>query len=192
MPKAWHKFYGRTGALANFEPCAVPDGLITSFGRGLPDAPLLLRAAASWRSNYDFAGGVLTDWGAHHSEIVQLAFYKDHSGPTSIENIKAVEMPPAGDVFNVAKGFSYDFVYPEGARVTVNNEFKVGIRFYGENDLSLFVTRGSISTNPAELIREKIKEDEIRVYASRSHERNFIDCIYSGKPTVAPCEVGHR
>ena len=42
------------------------------------------------------------------------------------------------------------------------------------------------------MIREKIKEDEIRVYASRSHERNFIDCIYSGKPTVAPCEVGHR
>ena len=58
---------------------------------------------------------------------------------------------------------------------------------------SLFtVTRGSIKTDPAELIREKIKENEIHVYASRAHERNFIDCIYSGQPTVAPCEVGHR
>lgn len=194
LPKAWHKFYGRTGALASFEPCAVPDGLDYELWTGpspmRPYCPAL--QPLSWRSNYDFAGGVLTDWGAHHSDIVQWAFDKDLSGPTSIENIKAVEMPPAGNVFNVAKGFSYDFVYPGGARVTVNNDLEIGIRFYGENDRSLFVTRGSIKTNPAELIHEKIKENEIRVYASRAHERNFIDCIYSGQPTVAPCEVGHR
>jgi len=194
LPKAWHKFYGRTGALSSFEPCAVPDGLDYELWTG--PSPMRPYCSAlqplSWRSNYDFAGGVLTDWGAHHSDIVQWAFDKDHSGPTLIENIKAVEMPPADGVFNVAKGFSYDFVYPEGPRVTVNNELEIGIRFYGENNRSLFVTRGSIKTDPAELIREKIKENEIHVYASRAHERNFIDCIYSGQPTVAPCEVGHR
>jgi len=194
LPKAWHKFYGRTGDLASFQPCPVPDGLDYELWTGpspmRPYCPAL--QPLSWRSNYDFAGGVLTDWGAHHSDIVQWAFDKELSGPTSIENIKAVEMPPAGDVFNVAKGFSYDFVYPEGPRVTVNNEFEIGIRFYGENNKSLFVTRGSIKTDPAELIREKIKDNEIHVYASRAHERNFIDCIYSGQPTIAPCEVGHR
>jgi len=194
LPKAWHKFYGRTCALASFEPCAVPDGLDYELWTG--PSPMRPYCSAlqplSWRSNYDFAGGVLTDWGAHHSDIVQWAFDKDHTGPTSIENIKAVEMPPADAVFNVAKGFSYDFVYADGPRVTVSTDLEIGIRFYGENNKSLFVTRGSIKTDPAELIREKIKDHEIRVYTSRAHERNFTDCIYSGQPAIAPCEVGHR
>lgn len=194
LPKAWHKFYGRKGPLASFEPCPVPEGLDYELWTG--PSPMRPYCSAlqplSWRSNYDFAGGVLTDWGAHHSDIVQWAFDKELSGPTSIENIKAGFLPPPGDVFNVAKEFSYDFVYPEGTRVTVSTDVEIGIRFYGEKNTSLFVSRGTISTDPAELIREKIKENEIHVYASRAHERNLIDCIYSGQPTIAPCETGHR
>ena len=194
LPKAWHKFYGRKGALASFDPCPVPEGLDYEMWTGpSPKRPYCSALQPlSWRSNYYYAGGVLTDWGAHHSDIVQWAFDKELTGPTSIENIRAGLLPPDGDVFNVAKEFSYDFVYPEGIRVTVNTDVEIGIRFYGEKGKSLFVTRGSIKTNPAKLIRDKIKENEIHVYASRAHERNFVDCIYSGKQTVAPCEIGHR
>ena len=194
LPKAWHKFYGRQGADASFEPSEVPDGL--DYNLWLGTAPMRPYCSAlqplSWRSNYDFAGGVLTDWGAHHSDIVQWAFDEDLGGPVSIEKIRPVYLPPEKDIFNVAKGFSYDFVYANGARVTVSTDLEVGIRFYGEGGRRLFVTRGSIRTEPAALIREKIQPSEKHVYLSRSHERNFIDCIYSGEPTVAPAEVGHR
>jgi len=42
------------------------------------------------------------------------------------------------------------------------------------------------------LVREKIKDDEIKLYESRLHERNFVDAIYTGTAPIAPIEVGHR
>jgi len=35
-------------------------------------------------------------------------------------------------------------------------------------------------------------ERETRLYESRDHFRNFIDCVLSRKEPVAPCEVAHR
>lgn len=49
-----------------------------------------------------------------------------------------------------------------------------------------------MTTTPTELRREQIRPDEIRLYESRNHEKNFVECIYSGKDPVAPIEVGHR
>ncbi len=36
------------------------------------------------------------------------------------------------------------------------------------------------------------KESDIKLYASRLHELNFIECIQSRKPTITPVEVAHR
>ena len=33
---------------------------------------------------------------------------------------------------------------------------------------------------------------KLKLYKSENHYRNFIDCIYSGKPCIAPAEVAHR
>jgi hypothetical protein len=37
-----------------------------------------------------------------------------------------------------------------------------------------------------------IGPDEIHLYISNDHHRNFIDCIKTRKETAAPVEVGHR
>ena len=49
-----------------------------------------------------------------------------------------------------------------------------------------------METAPAELYRTKLKDTDQKLYVSGQHERNFIECIYSGQPTITPCEVGHR
>ena len=46
--------------------------------------------------------------------------------------------------------------------------------------------------NPADLRKEKIRDNEVHLYKSKLHERNFVDCIYDGKPTITPAEVSHR
>ena len=37
-----------------------------------------------------------------------------------------------------------------------------------------------------------ITDSEIHLYKSDNHFRNFIDCVLSGKETIAPAEIGHR
>lgn len=145
----------------------------------------------SWRNNLDYSGGMITDWGAHHFDIVQWALGKDASGPVLVENLKS-DMPARKEIFNTAASYSFEYVYAEGTRVFVSNTFPNGVRFVGEQGKELFVTRGKLEMTPPEMIREKITDSEIKLYVSGQHERNFIDCIYSGQPTITTCEIGHR
>lgn len=145
----------------------------------------------NWRHNYAFSGGMVTDWGAHHLDIVQWALGMDGSGPVRIE-VRSAKLPPEGDVYNTATDFDFDAIYANGTRVNVVNDSKDGITFEGEGGRSLFVNRDKIETTPKELIRDRIKDGEIRLFESRLHERNFVDCIYSGAEPITPIEVGHR
>ena len=38
-------------------------------------------------------------------------------------------------------------------------------------------------------MQEKIGPDEIHLYESRDHAANFVECVRSRRPTVAPVEV---
>jgi len=187
--------FGKKGADASMDPLPRPPAHI-DFDMWLGPAqkrPFIpaLHNPLSWRENLDYSGGMITDWGAHHLDIVQWALGKDDSGPVAIENLKS-DMPARDSVFNTASDYSFEVVYADGTRVFVSNRFENGIRFFGEGGKEVFVTRGKLETKPEELIREKIKDDAIKLYVSGSHERNFLDCIYSGEPTITTCEIGHR
>ena len=67
-----------------------------------------------------------------------------------------------------------------------------GIRFEGEDDRSIFVNRSKIEIKPESLRQAKIRDGEIRLYESKVQEWNFIDCIYSGKPSICTADVSHR
>ena len=67
-----------------------------------------------------------------------------------------------------------------------------GITFEGDNGKKIMVRRGSITMDPVVLRRERIQNNEWHAYKSSDHVGNFIDCIKSGKQTVAPVEAAHR
>ncbi len=144
-----------------------------------------------WRNNLDYSGGMITDWGAHHCDIVQWALGKDASGPVLVENFKS-DMPSKDAIHNIAANYSFEYVYQDGTRVFASNKNPNGIRFVGEGGKEIFVCRGKLEMTPKDLIREKITDSEVKLYVSGQHERNFIECIYSGKPTITTCEIGHR
>jgi len=145
----------------------------------------------TWRWNLDYSGGQITDWGAHHFDIMQWALGMDGSGPVAIENLQS-DMPTPDKVWNAAASFSFEIVYADGTRAFVSDHFDNGIRFIGEGGKEIFVTRGKLETKPADLIREKLRPEETHLYVSGQHEKNFVECVFSGKETITPCEVGHR
>ncbi len=145
----------------------------------------------NWRHNWDFSGGMVTDWGAHHLDIVQWALGMDGSGPVRIENVTAT-LPPPTAVYNTPTDFAFDAVYASGLRVNVSNKNTEGIRFDGAGGKSIFVKRGKIEFKPESLAQQKIRDDEIRLYESQLQEWNFVDHVYDGKPTICPPEVSHR
>ena len=177
-------------------PEAVPDNLNYDIWEGPAPhrdyCPALL--PLNWRHNFDYSGGMITDWGAHHIDIVQWALGMDKSGPVKIENIKGT-LPGANEIYNTAGSFHFECVYANGVRLHVNDkndEYKQGIQFEGEGGKSIYVKRGKMDMKPIELRKEKIQDDEIRLKVSKSHEGDFIDCIYNGDQPVAPVEAAHR
>ena len=154
-----------------------------------PYMPALLQL--NWRHNWDFSGGMITDWGAHHLDIVQWALNQDAGGPVSLENVQA-DLPDQSEIYNTPTHYSFDAVYADGTRVSVSDRNPNGIRFEGEGGKAIFVSRDRLDFTPGEMRRDKIRPDEIHLYESKVHESNFVDCIFDRRPTAAPAEVAHR
>ncbi len=131
----------------------------------------------AFRQYQEFAGGSLADMGAHHFDIAQWALEMDASGPIKIE-------PPAGDADTGLK-----FTYANG--VVMYHGGPPGCTFEGTAG-KLYVNRPIIESDPPELAKQPLGENDRRVYLSENHHRNWLDCIKSRKATVCPAEVGHR
>ncbi len=165
----------------------------------------------NWRHNYNFSGGMITDFGAHHIDIAQWAMGTDHTGPQELRAISGKRDKDA--LYNTATEFSFECVYESGVIMHVASpEHKlmpeveaamqpsagkkpfdhVGILFEGDAGKWIYVNRGKISASDPAILREKIGPNEIHLYESKEHTDNFLSCIYDGKITAAPIEVSHR
>jgi len=189
-----HATFGKTPEQLSETPLAKPPDYV-DFDLWLGPAPERrftpkIHHPMQWRYNLDYWCGMLTDFAAHQLDIMQWALGKDGIEPVAIENIKG-RLPPASDLYNtLAEPFSFEIVYGDGQRVHVSSEYPYGCHFYGENGKKIYATNGKLETNPPELIREKIGEDEIRLIRSGQQEKNFIENIYSGGAPISPVEAG--
>ncbi|MDX9866544.1 MAG: Gfo/Idh/MocA family oxidoreductase [Kiritimatiellia bacterium] len=191
--------FGKTEAQLSETPWPQPPPYV-DFDLWLGPAPVRpyipkLHLPMQWRNNFDYGGGMLTDHGAHFIDVLQWALGTDETGPVAIENLWG-ELDRPESLYNVAPRYSFEIVYADGTRVHASTEFGEKqnrfLRFHGENDRKLYVCAGKLETTPAEMIREKIRDDEVKLYVSGNHERNFIEGILTGKPVISPCETGHR
>lgn len=137
-------------------------------------------AWGKWRDYKGMGGGDMTDWGAHMFDIVQWALDMDRSGP--------VEITPPG--VNGADALTYK--YANGITMKKEDFGKNhAIRFTGSKG-TLDVQRRKLETNPAELKERVIGPNEIHVYNSQDHYKDFLNAIRKRTQPIADVETGHR
>lgn len=160
-----------------------------------PDAPYHEdRCLYRFRFNYDYAGGQVTNFGAHSLDIAQWGLGMDHSGPVKVEHVYS-DFLPAGSLFNAATHTHFRCTYDNGVVLEcMTGSPDVRCEFEGTEGSVRIDNQGrQFVTIPERLKADRFGTDLPEVYPSNDdHQRNFIDCVKSRQEPAAPVEVGHR
>jgi len=178
---------------ADWQPMPVPEWLDYEMWLGpAPWAPYHKdRCLYTFRFNQDYSGGQTTNLGAHGIDIVQWANGTDETGPIEIEDLGG-EFPSDG-LFTTATKVHFRARYANGLELICRTQEKELYRYEGsEGWIQIPTYSNDWTCYPESLKTTVIGPDEIRLYKSNDHHRNFIDCIKSRRPTAAPAEIGHR
>lgn len=187
-----------------FQTAPVPSHFNWDLWQGqTPDVPYIPeRSHYTFRWWYEYAGGKMTDWGAHHIDIAQWAI---NSLPVEIDG-KAT-LPNVENGYNVARDFGATIKYANGVELQVADEGRRGILFEGEKG-RMFVNRATVAGAPVdELKNNPLPREEFKTYdfdnlerperagkldAIINHMGNFFDCIQTRRRTISDLESQHR
>ena len=181
--------FGKTGDRQETEP--IPEGFNYDMWLGpAPVAPYAPgRCHVNFRWNLDYSGGQITDWGGHHPDIAQWGMGTELTGPIAIRNGQATWAKEK--IWNTATDFQFEAIYASGVKLIYSSRVRQGVTFEGSEG-SVWVNRGAIETSPMSLLDYEPAANEIQLYRSANHSRNFIDCVLSRKEPIAPIEHAHR
>jgi predicted dehydrogenase len=182
---------GPTGGPFDVKP--TPEGLDWNMwlGPARMTPYITERVHGNFRWWLEYSGGMLTDWGAHHNDIVQWALGMDDSGPLTVEG--SAKNPPmvGSQVYNTFPDYDLNYLYANGVLLHCTNKGDNGVMFEGEGGW-IFVTRGRIEASNPRLLEDPLPAGANRLYASNDHIQNFLDCMRNGGQPICNAEVGHR
>lgn len=145
----------------------------------------------NFRFFWDFAGGQMANWGAHHLDIAQWGLGMDETGPVEIS--ARCEYDPQKR-YEVPSWFEITYKYANGAKIICGQSHRGGTTFEGQ-DGTIFVNRGVLQCSLKGVLEEPLSDKEIHLYKSSNHHQNWYDCILGGKPYKRPItdvEIGHH
>jgi predicted dehydrogenase len=189
-----------------FKKTAAPANL--NWDRWLGQAPLVEyiaeRCHYKFRFWYEYSGGKLTDWGAHHVDIAQWAIGMDHSGPTSVEPVHSVlpvpfkgGYPTVDNAFNTATEFKIRCLFDNNVEIVIQDEHDSnGILFEGTNG-RIRVGRGLLQGQAVDELKTNPLQDEqiTALYKGKKpgdHMRNFFECVKTREEPISDVYTHHR
>jgi predicted dehydrogenase len=161
----------------------------------------------AWRTYVEYGSGGVGDWGAHHLDIAEWGLGMDDSGPVEV-------IPPA----DATAKRGAKFVYANG--ITLEHKDGFGVHFFGKKG-EVLVNRGqfvlildgkTIASFTEEQKKKgtsgvsettcafEVKKAEseylanapIKLYVSRQHVSDFLECVKSRKKPITSEQVGAR
>ena len=135
-------------------------------------------------------GGIGGYWGIHHLDIAQWGHGTDDTGPVEVEGTATF---PEDGLADCAVRWNVRHTYADGVTMiyTDNEENKQGVVFQGTEGW-VYVRRGQIDAEPKSLLDSQIGPSEIHLPESPGHQREFLDCVKTRKPTVSNIDVAVR
>ncbi|HVU24822.1 MAG TPA: Gfo/Idh/MocA family oxidoreductase [Opitutus sp.] len=181
----------------------VPPELNWDFWQGQTPATdyVKQRCHTFFRYWYDYSGGTMTDWGAHHNDIAYWAI--GLIAPRHVESTRLAEPIPGG--YTAYSEYEVRYRYANGVDLNIHttpddNIFgevvnkggqRNGIKFEG-TDAWIWVNRSEITASDPELLRAPLPENAERLPVSNNHMGNFFDCTRTRKDPICAVEIGHR
>jgi len=164
-----------------------------------------------WIQLAPYGWGMITNWGAHHMDIVQWGLGHEFDGPTKVEGTCKWMDLSGGKLWNVHTNYDLHYTYGE-TDVHVCDKYQNGVKFIGEKGDWLFCCRGAAKVTPSDpdqpakpgqlapfaasrnALLEPIANPETPLMLSTDHFANWLDAVAARDPrlTVTSAEVGHR
>lgn len=160
------------------------------------------RSHYTFRWWFDYAGGKMTDWGAHHIDIAQWMI-DDY--PIRVDGRGT--LPGVDGGYTVPTRFQADIDYPGGVQLRVRDEGRRGILIEGDAG-RIFVNRGVLDGTPVKQLKtDPIRREDYTAYqndnlrrpprsgkldAIINHMGNFFDGIESRRTPISDVESQHR
>ena len=168
-----------------------------------PEVPYIEeRCHYTFRWWYEYSGGQMTDWGAHHMDIAQWGI-----GSLPVEISSIAKLPEVTNGFNVATDFQGKCKYANGVELTVSDAGRNGILFTGSEG-HILANRGTVAGKPVDDLKTRpLARDHFTLYShdnlSRpervgkldaiiNHMGNFFDCIASRQKPISDVAGQHQ
>ena len=169
--------------------------------------PYTSRPNADWTGNYslwyhisDYCIGFIGNWGIHHVDIAQWGGGTEETGPVEVEGTGVF---PEEGIADCAMRWQIENRFDNGVRmVHMDNAssskhpdqvpgFSQGVLFRGSEGW-VFVNRSKLDAHPKSLLTSTIGPNEIHLYESSNHHRDFLDAIKTGQKPACPIDVAMR
>ena len=163
------------------------------------------RCHYTFRYWYEYAGGEMTDTGAHHLDIALWALELDQTGPVQISATRT--MPAIDNGYNVPIDFGVQMKFANGIEFDIADNGRNGILFEGDQG-RLFVNRGTIAGQPYDdLKKNPLPREAFGLYPHDNlarpertgkydsivnHIGNFYDCTTTRKTPISSVASQHR
>lgn len=191
-------FVGLNGSMA---PIPVPPDFDYDMWLGVaPVTPYTADRCSSFGSwhHYDNALGFIAGWGAHPLDVAQWGLDTDHTAPVEYSGSGQI---PQGGMFETVSDWDVWCTYEDGVRMHFMSEGVArksvpsylpvfrdhGTCFIGDKGW-VSVDRTWVQASPASLLSVKISPQEINLYQSSNHYRNFVESVRTRRQAICTVE----
>ena len=152
---------------------------------------------------YDYSGGKLTDWGAHHVDIATWAAAKTDTGPVTVDPVMVQHpvpfeggFPTMDDRYCTATKFLIKATFADGFELTIRHDTDNGILFEGTEG-RIFVNRGKLKGKPVDdLATNPLPPEAIaEIWKGREpvdHVADFFASVAARREPIADVFGHHR